>query len=39
MRRYIIALSVLLWAATGAAEGLAQVKMVQMKIDGYLCGF
>ncbi len=39
MRRLISALVVGLFATLGPATGLAQVKTVQMKIDGYLCGF
>jgi hypothetical protein len=40
MKHYVtVALAVLLWVAAGSADGLAQVKAVRMKIDGYLCGF
>ncbi len=40
MKHYItVALTVLLGVAVGSTDGLAQVKAVQMTIDGYLCGF
>lgn len=40
MKRYItLALAMLLLAVVSPAIAKAQVKAVQMKIDGYLCGF
>jgi hypothetical protein len=33
-----LALSAVLLSLISAATGLAQVKRVEMKIDGYLCG-
>lgn len=38
-RNAVIVLAILLWAASSPTAGLAQVKSVRMKIDGYLCGF
>lgn len=39
MRRLItVALGAILLLLAGAGTGLAQVKRVEMKIDGYLCG-
>ena len=33
-----VALGVIVFLLAGAGTGLAQVKRVEMKIDGYLCG-
>lgn len=35
----VITLAILLWVASSPRAGLAQVKSVRMKIEGYLCGF
>lgn len=37
-RLAIMALSAVLLLLVSAGTGLAQVKLVEMKIDGYLCG-
>jgi hypothetical protein len=37
-RLAISALSAVLFSIVSAGAGLAQVKHVEMKIDGYLCG-
>lgn len=39
MKRFAIAaLGAIILSIVGAGTGLAQVKRVEMKIDGYLCG-
>jgi len=39
MKRFAtMALSAVLFTLISAGSGLAQVKRVEMKIDGYLCG-
>lgn len=39
MKRFVIAaLGAIILSIVGAGTGLAQVKRVEMKIDGYLCG-